>query len=249
MNSVNRILLLLLVAGLVFLLILFVSKPELLDTIWLWLVGLAGAIVKSFQSLIEYFKKKFGQKEEPANEASPNGSGQQNRGDAQKEVVTKPFNGTTLNLLRYSDNGNTTVGLLNVNGQFYCYTLEDTYHEEKIPGETRIPAGIYTIQFKKELTELTKKYREKYSEWFTWHLELQNVPEYNSIYIHNGGDHTHTEGCILVSDSLSITDASTTLTNSRMTFQFLYKFLKEKLDNNVPLRIVIKDEHWIKELK
>lgn len=248
MSSINRILLLLLIAGLVFLILLFISKPELLDNVWLWLVGLAGAIVKSFQSVIDYFKKKFGTKEETEENNIPNAGNQQTAVPVNEVKRPEPFIGTLLTLLRYSDNGTTTVGLLNVNGEYYCYTIEDTHHEEKIPGETRIPAGTYDIQFRKELTELTKKYREKYYEWFTWHLQLLNVPEYDSIYIHNGGDHTNTEGCILVSDSLSITDASTTLTNSRTTFKFLYKFLKEKLDNNIPLRIVIKDENWIKEL-
>ena len=46
--------LLLLVAGIVFLVILFASKPELLDNVWLWLVGLAGAIIKSFQSIVDF---------------------------------------------------------------------------------------------------------------------------------------------------------------------------------------------------
>ncbi len=55
----NRILLLILIAGLTFLVVLFALRPDLLDTVWLWLVGLSGAIVKGFHLLIEFFKDKF----------------------------------------------------------------------------------------------------------------------------------------------------------------------------------------------
>jgi hypothetical protein len=42
----SRILLLILIAGGVFLIILFVSRPDLWQDFWLWIVGLAGPIVK-----------------------------------------------------------------------------------------------------------------------------------------------------------------------------------------------------------
>jgi hypothetical protein len=165
-----------------------------------------------------------------------------------KVEIVPPFRGTTLKLLRYSDDGDTTIGLLFVNGGFYCYTLEDTHQDEKVEGETRIPAGIYNIGYRKEDTPLTIKYKERYPEWFTWHVQLANVPQFESIYIHNGGDHTHTEGCILVSDSMNVGSENTVLSNSRNTFKRLYRFISEKLDNNVPVRIIIRDEKWFKDV-
>ena len=53
----NRVLLLILIAGAVFLLILFAVKPELIGNTWLWLIGLSGVIVKSLQSMFNYFQK------------------------------------------------------------------------------------------------------------------------------------------------------------------------------------------------
>lgn len=243
----NRFLLLVLVAGATFLIILFALKPELIDNIWLWLVGLSGFIVKSFQSLVEFFKGKFsGDKEKPDKPASETNI--QEDDNPSETNADNAFSGITISLLRYSDDGETSIGLLEINQKFYCYTLEDTFHEEKIKGETRIPAGTYFIEFKKEATELTLKYRDRYPEWFTFHLQLQNVPGFDSIYIHNGGDHTHTEGCILVSDSLNVNNEKTFLSNSRETYRRLYGFLTEQLENNIPIRINIYNEDWINKL-
>jgi hypothetical protein len=243
----NRLLLLVLVAGATFLIVLFAVKPELIENIWLWLVGLSGLIVKAFQSLLDFFQEKFSSSKEDSEKKESERTGQEKK-TVNQAAEKKPFDGVSISLLRYSDDGDTTLGLLSINDQFYCYTLEDAFHEEKITGETRIPAGSYPVEFRKEETELTLKYRERYPEWFTYHLQLQNVPEFNAIYIHNGGDHTNTEGCILVSDSLNVNNEKTFLSNSRETFRRFYSYLSEILENNVPIKMTIYDENWIKNL-
>jgi hypothetical protein len=246
----NRVLLLILVAGATFLIVLFAVKPELIGDIWLWVVGLAGVIVKAFQALVNYFKKLFsgdGDKK-PAEAVKPETVINEAAGDVAVSSENQSYNGVTLRLLRYSDDGSTTIGLLTINGQYYCYTLEDTFHKVKVPGETRIPAGRYWIKFRKEETQSTLTMRQRYPEWFTWHLELQQVPGFTNIYIHNGGTHNDTEGCILVSDSLNVSNTSTFLSNSRKTFEKLYRYLSEQLHNDVPVQIIIYDENWLKNI-
>ena len=244
----NRILLLILIAGAVFLLILFAVKPELIGNIWLWLIGLSGVIVKASQSLLSYFQKLFGGNKEQ-NETN---SAKTDKPDASMNKVTSDkvdyFTGLTIRLLRYFDDGETTVGMLLINNRFYCYTLEDTYHEIKVAGETRIAAGTYSIKFRTELSPFTLTMRERYPEWFTYHLELLNVPGFKHIYIHNGGDNTDTKGCILVSDSITVNNENTFFSNSRETFRRLYLFVSEQLNNNVPVRIIIDDEKWMNNL-
>ncbi|MEA3443347.1 MAG: DUF5675 family protein [Bacteroidota bacterium] len=242
----NRFLLLVLIAGATFLIVLFAVKPELIENIWMWIIGLAGAIVRAFQMLIDYFKKKFSDSSEDDEKDETSESSMSEK--SKNETSVEEFNGIDLSLLRFSDNGETTIGLLYINDKFYCYTLEDTFREEKIAGETRISSGTYQIQFRKDKTELTLKYRERYPEWFNWHLQLMDVPGFNSIYIHNGGDHTHTEGCILVSDSLNVSNETSFLSNSRETFRKLYGYLFEQLENNIPVRINIYDENRITKI-
>lgn len=109
-------------------------------------------------------------------------------------------NSLNIILQRYSDDKNSTLGMMFVDNKFYCYTLEDEYREVKVKGETRIPAGRYELILNKVLTPLTQKYRKKY-KFFKYHIQLKDVPLFNNIYIHVGNYDENTDGCILVGDS------------------------------------------------
>lgn len=103
-------------------------------------------------------------------------------------------------LKRLRDNGRTTIGDLS-EGDFKVVSLEDTYHKEKIYGETRIPAGEYTIKLMK-IGEMHRKYINK----FPFHqgmLWLQDVPGFSNIYIHIGNSKKDTKGCILLGTKTS----------------------------------------------
>jgi hypothetical protein len=102
-----------------------------------------------------------------------------------------------LELLRYSDNKESTLGLLFLNGKFFCHTLEDEYREIKVRGETRIPEGTYKLGIRKADTPLTIKYRQRYG-FFKYHIEILNVKNFTGIYIHPGNSDAHTEGCVLL---------------------------------------------------
>ena len=95
-----------------------------------------------------------------------------------------------------SDN-ESTLGLLTVNGKKFSFVIEDEEREVKVKGETRIPAGKYLVKFRKQLTPLTEKYRNKYF-WFSYHLELQNVPNFKYVYIHIGNFESSTDACQVV---------------------------------------------------
>lgn len=241
----KRLLLLLAVAIITFVIVLFVQNPALLDRVWLWIVGLIGLIIQVFRRLGDAISRWF--EKDPKEQRRTN---EAHRVSLPEEEKPSPrmVADVQLQLLRYSDDGETTLGLLHVNGTFYCYTLEDTYQETKIAGQTRIPAGIYSIAWRKELTELTQTYQNRYPDWFTYHLHIQKVPEFSAIYLHSGGDHTQTEGCILVSDSLSATDKQAFLTNSRTTFERLYKYLEAQLEVGKTIQIEIRDEAWAQQL-
>ena len=57
-------------------------------------------------------------------------------------------------VLRFSSEADSTHGLLfehtGVGKKFLCYTLEDERRALKVRGETRVPAGTYKIELRKE---------------------------------------------------------------------------------------------------
>lgn len=148
-----------------------------------------------------------------------------------------------LGVLRYSDNGESTLGLLfDLADRFQCYTLEDQSQAEKVAGETRIPDGRYEIRFREVLSPMTVRYRERFS-WFTWHLELQGVPGFQYVYIHVGNDDDDSDGCLLVGDSPNNNQRHTGfLGSSTPAYQALYQRIAAALEAGERVFITISSD-------
>ena len=143
----------------------------------------------------------------------------------------------SLNLIlqRYSDNGDSTQGLLhlidNNSLSFLNYTLEDEFREVKVKGETCIPNGLYEVKQRKVLSPMTERYRNKY-DWFDWHLELQNVEGFQNIYIHIGNKDEDTDGCILVQDNANNNTVKDGFNGSSLpAFERLYNLVRSELND------------------
>ena len=50
-----------------------------------------------------------------------------------------------LTLKRFEETNAATLGKLHIDDEFQCYTLEDGHRDIKVAGETRIPAGKYSL--------------------------------------------------------------------------------------------------------
>ena len=111
-----------------------------------------------------------------------------------------------LHLIRLSTSSESTLGALYIDGEFAAYSLEDTKRLKKVAGETRIPAGRYRVELRLE-GGLHAKYRDRYGAGgrMKHHgmLWLRDVPGFEYVYIHVGNKRGHTEGCILVGDTLN----------------------------------------------
>ena len=108
-----------------------------------------------------------------------------------------------LEVLRFSSQKDSTNGVLfNVTEgrEFLCYTLEDEYRNEKIKGETRIPAGTYKITLR-TVGGFHGRYEKKYGEMHKGMLWVRDVPNFEYILIHTGNTDEHTAGCLLVGDT------------------------------------------------
>ena len=111
-----------------------------------------------------------------------------------------------LEVKRFADNGDTTIGAFYINGIFKCFTIEDQEQKgEKIKGETRIPNGIYNVALRNE-GGYNDKYGVKYGDLHKGMLCIYNAPEwkivtpthnFQYILIHTGNTDEHTMGCLL----------------------------------------------------
>lgn len=146
-------------------------------------------------------------------------------------------------LQRFAEAQDYTYGVLFEKGLKYpeCFTIEDEGREVKVKGETRIPAGRYEIKFRKVESGMTTKYKNKYP-WFTWHLELQDVPNFQYVYIHIGNTDDHTDGCILLGDTCDLTTGKDGfIGESTPAYERFYKKASKAINAGERVFIVILD--------
>lgn len=129
-----------------------------------------------------------------------------------------------LHVIRHDKTPARTIGRLDINGDDFCWTLEDAVRTgPKIYGQTAIPAGTYTVQ-------LTMSNRFKRVLPL-----LVNVPGFEGVRIHPGNTAADTDGCILV--GMGRTDD--TITQSRVAFDELFQRLDQASKRGESLSIEI----------
>ena len=138
-----------------------------------------------------------------------------------------------LTLKRIANKKDYCIGKLYINGKYFCDTLEDVdrglddsmTEEEirsiKVKEQTAIPVGIYTVLL---------TYSPKYKKVMPL---INNVKGYSGIRIHSGNSSKDTEGCLLVGKNTVVGR----LTDSRNTFNALFKRLQQKGSNKITIEI------------
>tara|TARA_R110002050_G_scaffold3382_9_gene17828 strand:+ start:3275 stop:4078 length:804 start_codon:yes stop_codon:yes gene_type:complete len=257
----NRIPGLLVLAGVLLAILFLYSNPEILGKIWLWMIGFIGYLViaakKGFEMIKDLFTKNQAifnfpdKKQEPKPEIEkikkvlqPNIEEASNLLD-NEEINALPK--AMITVLRYVDDGNTTLGLMFINKTFFAYTLEDTHNDEKIPGGTRIPEGHYQLGINEQLSPLTKKYRNRFN-WFSNHIEIKGIPNYDKVYIHIGNSHKDTKGCILIADGVNAGQTEKMILQSQKAYERFYKNIIPKINQNEPMAINILNEEWFERV-
>ncbi|MFC4871906.1 DUF5675 family protein [Negadavirga shengliensis] len=261
----KRLLGLLAIALIAVLILLLVTNPEILNKVWMWLIGFAGYVYLLIEKGVEALKSPFQAKPD----VTPKKTGPQVPGPIpgpekprsledhvekiegllrKGAVKDTPLSQQEVTVLRYMDDGETTLGLLFLQNKFFAYTLEDTHQDEKIAGSTRIPQGIYPLILNRNLTDLTQRYRNQF-QWFDFHIELKDVPDFSNVYIHIGNSHQDTRGCILIADGVTAAGTEKMITHSRIAFERFYKTLYPKLKHNEKMEIRILDENWFQKAR
>ena len=133
---------------------------------------------------------------------------------------------------------NYTIGVLSIDGERFCETLEDvdrnlnssmTVEQIKAikkPNETAIPTGTYKIT----LDTFSPRFGNKsfYKKVCGGRLpRILNIKGFDGVLIHCGNTNLDTSGCILVGRNLEVGK----VLKSQETFEKLYKILKVNKDN------------------
>lgn len=124
-----------------------------------------------------------------------------------------------LDLTRLEIDKDATIGELRIDGQWFCWTLEDLVRAAKIKHQTAIPAGRYKVII-------------NHSNRFKQQMPLVvGVNGFEGIRIHPGNDAEDTSGCILVGAGRE----GNKITDSRTAYNRLMKRLEnaDKIEINI----------------
>lgn len=127
-----------------------------------------------------------------------------------------------LKLTRTLADSYATIGKLYVNGQFECFTLEDS-PVLRPDNKGSIPVGKYTVII---------DFSDRFQKYMPHVLE---VPGFTGIRIHRGNTDKDTEGCILV----GIEEGRDCLEGSKIAFNHLFPRLQNAEAHNDPISLSI----------
>lgn len=128
-----------------------------------------------------------------------------------------------LKVIRKINTEESSIGELHVNGNFFCYTLEDKDRgliktqpltdiaQKKLFGKTAIPLGKY---------DLALTFSNRFQKYMP---QVLNVPCFEGVRIHSGNKAEDTEGCLLV----GMNKAENMITDSRTAFTALMKMFSK----------------------
>lgn len=151
-----------------------------------------------------------------------------------------------LEVLRISSAKDSTNGILfDVTGgkrKFLCYTLEDEHREEKVFGETRIPAGTYRVTLR-TTGGFHSRYTKRFGDFHKGMLWVREVPNFEYILIHTGNTDEHTAGCLIVGDSQQNNTIKSDgfVGSSTQAYKRIYTPIAEALEKGEEVVITYKD--------
>ena len=217
----KRFLIILIVALTTVAVLLLIYNPGLLEDIWLWIVGLIGAIVAFVQEAYKGISAKVKQLFNKTDKENGTTAGDSAQTD-------------DLYLLRLHESSGVTLGNLFYRGKFIAFGLEDASQQ--------IQEGNYRLVAAQN-HEADKIYKRAF-DWFGGHLGIQNGKDTPPALLHIGGLRNDPRGSILITTNLSPEAAlqnDKALTN---TYRSLYLDLSKKILQGIPVHLVVKNKNW-----
>lgn len=111
----------------------------------------------------------------------------------------------TFTLTRLSSDGIGTQSRIDdARGVPLCFALELAFHDPKIAGKTRIPAGLYPLHFyvASHFDKIYRRRVENDGQIFRGMIEIGDVPDFSGVLFHCGNTTADSEACVLCGESV-----------------------------------------------
>lgn len=124
-------------------------------------------------------------------------------------------------IIRIAEGKQSTLSQLYINDIFQCYLLEDKIREVKIPKQTAIPTGNYTLRLN-TWGGMNAEYRQKFPKLHKGMIEINGLPNFSFVYIHIGNTYRQTAGCPLCGFNFELVNGDYQVLRSKDAYQMIY---------------------------
>ena len=125
-----------------------------------------------------------------------------------------------LTVNRFTSDSDATLSTVSIDGAFECFGLEDEHRIDKVPGETRIPSGFYSVRLR-TVGGFHANYSVRFADIHQGMLQVMDVPGFEFILIHVGNTDEDTAGCLLTGCNAN-TSQNLSVGSSVLAYKRLY---------------------------
>ncbi|TZF83919.1 hypothetical protein FW774_10710 [Pedobacter sp. BS3] len=134
-------------------------------------------------------------------------------------------------ILRVAEGKQSTLSHLYIDDVFQCYLLEDKIRSIKIPKQTAIPTGNYTLRLN-TWGGMNAEYRQKFPKLHKGMIEINGLPNFSFVYIHIGNTYRQTAGCPLCGFGFEMVNGDFQVLRSKDAYQMIYPKLLQLAQGN-----------------
>ncbi|SFN20833.1 hypothetical protein SAMN05421741_102114 [Paenimyroides ummariense] len=124
-------------------------------------------------------------------------------------------------IIRVAEGKQSTLSQLYIDDIFQCYLLEDKIRDVKIPKQTAIPKGNYTLRLN-TWGGMNAEYRQKFPKFHKGMIEINGLPNFSFVYIHIGNTYRQTAGCPLCGFGFEMVNGDYQVLRSKDAYQMIY---------------------------
>ena len=129
-----------------------------------------------------------------------------------------------------------TLSMLSIDGQHFCFVLEDGFRAVKQPGQSRIAGGVYNV-IKRFVGKFYEEYKRRFKHEFS--IQIEGVANFEDILAHIGNSVKDTRGCLLLGFVASLVNYDIVIEQSTPAYLAFYKLVDKAFKNNETVTLTI----------